>query len=177
MTAANKKKASAVPEGYHSLTPVLTVAGGAAAIDFYTKAFGAKVLMRMDGPGGSVGHAELQIGDSRLMMADEYPTMGSYGPKHYGGSPQSLNLYVADVDAVVARAVAAGATVKRPVTDQFYGERSGSVVDPFGHTWHVGTHIEDVPPDEMQRRAEEWARRTRCSGVIGPTCKGGRSEG
>ena len=143
-----------VPEGYHSVTPYLIVNGGAAAIAFYARAFGAEELVRMDTPNGKLGHAELQVGDSRIMLADEFPEMGAKGPKTFGGSPVNLLLYVNDCDAVFARAVAAGATVKRPLKDQFYGDRSGTVEDPFGHSWTIATHTEDVPPDEMKRRAE-----------------------
>lgn len=142
-----------VPDGYHSVTPYLIVDGGAAAIAFYARAFGAEEVVRMDAPGGKLGHAELQVGDSRIMLADEFPEMGARGPRSFGGTPVNLLLYVNDCDAVFARAVAAGATVKRPLKDQFYGDRSGTVEDPFGHSWTIATHTEDVPPDEMQRRA------------------------
>src|SRR5690606_34489781 len=124
-----------IPEGYHSLTPYLAVDDGARAIAFYQEAFGASEVMRMARPNGKVGHAELQIGDSRIMLADEYPDMGFRSPKTYGGSPVGLHLYVEDVDAVARRAVAAGAKELRPVKDQFYGDRTGSFEDPFGHVW------------------------------------------
>jgi PhnB protein len=142
-----------IPEGYHSVTPYLIVSDGAGAIEFYKKAFGASELMRMPAPGGRVGHAELKIGDSRIMLADEFPDMGARSPKAFGGSPVSLHLYVADVDAVAKRALAAGATELRPVKDQFYGDRLGSVTDPFGHVWHISTHKEDLSPEELKRRA------------------------
>ena len=142
-----------IPEGCHSLTPYLIARGAAAAIDFYVKALGAVELMRMPGPDGKIGHAELRFGDSVLMLADEFPEMGAKGPEAYGGSPAKLMLYCDDVDAVVARAVAAGAKIVRPVADQFYGDRTGGIEDPFGHTWYVATHIEDVAPDELARRA------------------------
>ncbi len=141
-----------VPDGYHSVTPYLIVRGAARAIEFYGRAFGAVELMRMPQPDGRIGHAELRIGDSPVMLADEHPEIGARSPETVGGSPVTLMLYVPDVDATVARAVAAGARVTRPVADQFYGDRSGAVADPFGHLWFVATHVEDVPPDEMERR-------------------------
>ena len=144
-----------IPEGYHSLTPYLIVNDAAGAITFYQEAFGATEVMRMDAPGGRVGHAELRIGDSRIMLADEFPDMGARGPKAIGGTPVSLHLYVEDVDAVAKRAVAAGAKEVRPAKDQFYGDRLGTVEDPFGHVWHISTHVEDVPPDELKRRAQQ----------------------
>jgi PhnB protein len=146
-----------VPDGYSQLTPYLCVDGAAAAIDWYGDVFGAKERMRMDGPDGKVGHAELQLGDSVIMLADEYPEMGNLGPRSVGGSPVTLSLYVEDVDAVHAKALAKGATELRPVEDQFYGDRMGQLLDPFGHRWSVGTHIEDVSPEEMDRRAAEMA--------------------
>jgi len=143
-----------IPEGYHSVTPYLIVRGGSAAIDFYNKAFGAVELFRFPAPDGKVGHAEIKVGDSPIMLADEYPQMGYNGPQTIGGSPVSLMIYVEDVDTVFNRAVEAGATVKEPVQDKFYGDRSGTVVDPFGHIWHLATHKEDVSMDEMERRAK-----------------------
>jgi len=145
-------KVKPIPEGYHTATPYLTVHDGARALDFYKQAFGAQVVVRMDGPDGKVGHAEIQIGDSRIMLADEYPNMGAKSPETLGASPVAILLYVEDVDAVFQQAVAAGAKEDRPVQDQFYGDRSGSVVDPFGHRWLVATHTEDVSPEEMKRR-------------------------
>jgi PhnB protein len=142
-----------VPAGYQHVTPYLCVDGAAAAIDLYRDLFGAAERMRMDGPDGRVGHAELQIGDSVVMVSDEHPEIGVRGPGAYGGSAQWLSVYVPDVDAVVARAVAAGATVEREVQDQFYGDRSGQIRDPFGHVWTIATHVEDVAPEEMERRA------------------------
>ena len=142
-----------IPDGYHSLTPYLIVKGGARAIDFYKQVFGAIELMRMEAPGGVVGHAELKIGDSIFMLADEFPDKGALGPETIGGTPISLMLYVENVDDVFARAIAAGATVVKPVADQFYGDRSGLFLDPCGHQWNVATHVEDVPEDEMARRA------------------------
>lgn len=141
-----------IPEGYHSLTPYLILDGAAEAIAYYKAAFGATELMRLPMPGGKIGHAELQIGDSRFMLADEFPEMGARGPKSIGGSPVGLCLYLPDVDAAFARAVAAGGTVERPVSDQFYGDRAGTLVDPFGHKWTLATHTEDVSAEEMARR-------------------------
>jgi PhnB protein len=144
-----------IPQGYHSVTPYLIVNDAAGAITFYKNAFGAAEVMRMAAPGGRVGHAELRIGDSRIMLADEFPDMGARSPKAIGGTPVSLHLYVEDVDAVAKRAVDIGAKEVRPVKDQFYGDRLGTVEDPFGHVWHISTHVEDVPPDELKRRAEQ----------------------
>jgi len=143
-----------IPDGYPTVTPYLIVRGAAAAIDFYRTAFGAAERMRMDAPGGAVGHAELLIGGSLVMLADEMPEMGWSSPAAIGGTPVSLHLYVDDVDAVVERALAAGAALSRPIADQFYGDRLGMVVDPFGHVWSISTHIEDVSPEEIRRRAE-----------------------
>lgn len=143
-----------VPEGYHSVTPYLIVRGGADAIEFYQKAFGAVELFRFPSPDGKIGHAEIKVGDSPIMLADEYPEMGYHGPQSLGGSPVSLMIYVDDVDAVFNQAVAAGATVKEALQDKFYGDRIGTVVDPFGHRWHLATHKEDVSVEEMQRRAK-----------------------
>lgn len=152
------RSAKPVPDGYHSVTPYLVVDGAAAAIAFYEKAFGATVALRMEAPGGRIGHAELVIGTSRVMLADEHPEIGARGPRAIGGSPVSLMLYIADVDAVVRRAVASGAKLQRPVEDKLYGDRMGSIVDPFGHVWHVATHMEDVAPDELERRAAAMAK-------------------
>jgi PhnB protein len=143
-----------VPDGYHTATPYLIVDGGATAIEFYQRAFGAKEIMRVPAPGGKVGHAEIKIGDSVIMLADEAPEMDARSPKSYGGSPVSILLYVADVDTQFAQAVAAGGTATRPVADQFYGDRSGSLKDPFGHTWHISTHKEDVSPEEIKKRMD-----------------------
>jgi PhnB protein len=142
-----------VPKGYHTATPYLIVSNGAAALDFYKRAFRAKEVMRLAGPGGKIGHAEIKIGTSRIMLADEHPEIGARSPQAFGGTPVSIMLYVKDVDAVVKQAVAAGATVTRPVEDKFYGDRMGSLTDPFGHAWHVATHKEDVPMEELQQRA------------------------
>jgi PhnB protein len=151
---AKPKKVKAVPKGYHTVTPYLIVKGAAAAIEFYKKAFGAKELVRMPGPDGSVMHAEIKIGDSPIMLGDENPQMDTRGPKALGGTPVGICLYVKDVDALAAQAVAAGATVQRPVMDQFYGDRSGTFGDPFGHQWTIATHIEDVSPQEMRKRMQ-----------------------
>jgi len=148
------KKVKAIPKGYHTATPYLVMKGAAEAIEFYKKAFGAEELFRMPGPGGCVAHAEIKIGDSPIMLADENLQMGHRGPHALGGTPVSIMLYVKDVDAVAAQAVAAGATVQRPVVDQFYGDRSGTFGDPFGHVWTIGTHIEDVPSEEMHKRLQ-----------------------
>ncbi|TMH66836.1 MAG: VOC family protein [Betaproteobacteria bacterium] len=141
-----------IPVGYHNITPYLIVRNAAAAIDFYKKAFNAVELMRFPGPGGKIMHAEVKIGDSPVMLADEMPEEGHVGPQTLGGVGVSMMLYVEDVDTRFAQAIAAGATIKRPVQDQFYGDRNGTLVDPFGHVWSIGTHKEDVPMEEMQRR-------------------------
>lgn len=151
---ANKVKP--IPNGYHAITPYLALRDAARAIEFYKKAFGATELMRIAAPNGRVGHAELKIGDSIIMMADEHPEMGSRAPQTVGGSPVSLMLYVENVDAVTDRALTAGAKLTHAVEDKFYGDRSGTVTDPFGHVWHISTHKEDVPPDELRRRAEAF---------------------
>ena len=146
------------PAGYHTATPYLILQGAAAAIDFYKSVFGATELMRIPHPDGRVGHAEIRIGDSTVMLADEFPELGHRGPKSLGGTTMSLMLYVEDADALFDRAIAAGAEVVKPMTDQFYGDRSGTFYDPFGHGWTVATHVEDVTPEEMQRRAAEAAK-------------------
>jgi PhnB protein len=151
-----------IPEGYHTATPYLIIGGAAAAIEFYKKAFGATELFRFPAPDGKIGHAEIKIGDSPIMLADEYPEMGYKGPQSLGGSPVSLMIYVDDVDTIFNRAVDAGATVKEAVSDKFYGDRIGTLTDPFGHVWHVSTHKEDVSVEEMERRAK--AARAAASG-------------
>ncbi len=150
-------KIKPIPEGYAALTPYLIVNGAAAAIDFYKKAFGAKEVMRMPGPDGKIGHADLLIGGGHVMLADESPEMGHRGARSFGGSPVSLVLYVEDVDGVVKQAVGAGATLTRPVKNEFYGDRTGGLTDPFGHIWHVMTHVEDVSNEEMEKRAAAMA--------------------
>ena len=147
-----------IPEGYHTATPYLIVNAAADAIEFYKKAFGAKEIMRMTQPDGKIGHAEIKIGDSRVMLADEFPQMGARSPQSLGGSPVSILLYVEDVDAMFTQAVAAGATVQRPVADQFYGDRTGGVTDPFGHVWYIATHKEDVSSEEMKKRVAAAGR-------------------
>jgi PhnB protein len=142
-----------IPDGHPQVIPYLTVDGASRAIEFYSKVFGAKERVRMPGPDGKVGHAEIEIGDSVVMLADAFPEMGGRTPRDLGGTPVTLMVYVQDVDAVFARALSAGATEERKVEDQFYGDRAGQFADPFGYKWFVATHIEDVPPDEMARRA------------------------
>ena len=153
--AGTRKVVKPIPEGYHSVTPYLCVDGAADAIAFYKKAFGAKERMRMAAPGGKVAHAEITIGDSILMMADEFPEMDFRSPKARGGTPVTLHVYVKNVDQAFARAVDAGATVKQPVKNQFYGDRSGTLQDPFGHVWHLSTHVEELSMKEIMKRGEE----------------------
>lgn len=150
-------KVSPIPKGYHSITPYLVIKGAAQAIEFYKKVFGANELVRMPGPDGKIGHAELQIGDSRIMLADENPNMGQgySSAATIGASPVSLYLYMPDVDTVFQRAVAAGGKVLKPVETQFYGDRSGFIQDPFGHLWGIATHVEDVSPEEMKERMKK----------------------
>jgi PhnB protein len=150
----------AIPDGYTTATPYLIIKGASEAIDFYKRAFGATEILRIADPQGRVGHAEIKIGGSVIMLADEHPSMGYRGPRSLGGSSVSILLYLEDVDRVFERAVEGGARALRPVTDQFYGDRSGTLEDPFGHVWTVATHVEDVPPEEMKRRAEAAMRST-----------------
>jgi PhnB protein len=145
--------AKPIPDGYPQVIPYLCVDGASAAIEFYVKVFGATERMRMPGPDGKVGHAELEIGDGLIMLADEHPDIGVLSPRTIGGTPVTISIYVEDVDAVFERAVNEGATALRAVENQFYGDRSGQLEDPFGHKWSVATHVEDVPPDEMEKRA------------------------
>jgi PhnB protein len=147
--------AKPIPEGYHSVTPYLVVDGAESAIDFYRRAFGATELMRLP-MGRKLGHAEIRIGDSIVMLADEFPDMGILGPRSRGGPTSSLMIYVEDVDAVYARAVAEGATEERPPEDQFWGDRMGTLLDPFGHRWSIATHKEDLSEEETRRRMEAW---------------------
>ena len=152
---APRKKVHFIPAGYHSVTPYLACSNAARAIEFYQQAFGAAEVMRMPAPGGKIGHAEVKLGDSRLMLTDEYPQMDFLGPQARGGTTVHLHVYVKDVDAMVERAVAAGAKLIREVKDQFYGDRSGSLQDPFGHVWHLATHKEELSKAEMRKRAEK----------------------
>jgi PhnB protein len=156
--AKKKRKVNPIPAGYHAVTPYLSIRGAAQAIAFYKKAFGAAEVMRMPGPDGKLGHAEIRIGDSRVMLSDEYPEMAFMGPQTRGGSTVHIHLYVKDVDATTARAVAAGAKLIRPIEDKFYGDRTASIEDPFGHIWHLATHKEDLSMAELRRRAEKAAK-------------------
>jgi PhnB protein len=160
-----------IPEGYHSVTPYLIVDGAAEAIRWYEEALGATEVLRLPMPvpsdaaggvegGDKIAHAEIRIGDSHVMLSDEWPEYGKLGPKSRGGATGSLMIYLADVDAAFARAVAAGASEERPLENQFYGDRTATIIDPFGHSWTLATHIEDVPEDEMQRRMAEWSAQT-----------------
>lgn len=146
-------KVNPIPEGYHSVTPYLSIKGAAAAIDFYKKVFGATELFRMPGPEGKIGHAEIKIGNSPIMLADEYPDMEFLSPNTLGGTPIGLMIYVDDVDTMFKNAISGGAKELKPLQNQFYGDRSGTLKDPFGHVWTVATHVEDVAPEEMERRA------------------------
>jgi PhnB protein len=154
MASKAKSKVKAIPGGHRTVTPYLAVKGAVKALEFYQKAFGATETYRLMMPDGRVGHAEIRLGDSVIMLSDEFPEFGGKAPDTLGGTPVNLHLYVEDVDAFVKRALDAGATERKPVTDQFYGDRSGQLEDPFGHLWWVATHKEDVPPDEMQKRVE-----------------------
>jgi PhnB protein len=156
--ARKARKVHFIPKGYHAVTPYLACKGAAQAIDFYKHAFGAKEVMRMPGPDGAIGHAEIGIGDSRVMLTDEYPAMDFLGPQTRGGTTVHLHVYVRDVDAMVQRAVAAGAKLVRPVEDKFYGDRSGSLQDPFGHIWHVATHKKDVSLAQLRKGAAQRAK-------------------
>lgn len=146
-------KVNPIPEGYHSVTPYLSIKGAAAAIDYYKEVFGATELFRMGGPDGKIGHAEIKIGNSPIMLADEYPDMEFVSPQTLGGTPIGLMIYVDDVDTMFKQAISRGAKEVKPLQNQFYGDRSGTLKDPFGHVWTVATHIEDVAPEEMERRA------------------------
>jgi PhnB protein len=146
---------SYIPAGYHSIVPYITVRGAVEALEFYKQAFGATEIMRFTAPDGSIAHAEIEIGGSRVMLGDEMPAFGNRGPESLGGASGGLCVYLPDVDAAFNRAVAAGAKVFKPLQDQFYGDRSGTLTDPFGHVWTLATHIEDVSMEEMQRRCAE----------------------
>lgn len=149
---------NAIPEGYHTVTPFLYIRDAAKAIEFYKRAFGAVESARLEHPSGKLAHAEIKVGNSPIMVSDEFPEWDTLGPQSRGGSSSSLHLYVDDVDAVVERAVAAGATLLMPVADRFYGDRAGRLADPFGHIWVVGTRIEDVSLEEMRRRFDAMMR-------------------
>jgi len=153
-----KKKVQAIPKGYSSVTPYLAIQGAAEAIDFYKKVFGALELMRMPGPQGKLGHVEIKVGDSKIMLADESEQMNFRSPRAHGGTPVHIMVYVKDVDATVAKAIEAGAKMMREVQDMFYGDRTGSFEDPFGHFWHIATHVRDVSMKELKRAAEEMAK-------------------
>jgi PhnB protein len=140
-----------IPDGYHTATPYLICNGAADAIEFYKKAFGAVEVMRMPMPGGKLGHAEIKIGDSNIMLADESPENGIHSPQHFGGTPASVLLYVEQVDTVFKQAVSAGAKAVRPPQDMFYGDRTSWIIDPFGHSWYIHTHVKDVSPEEMRK--------------------------
>ena len=150
------QSASPIPPGYHTVTPYLAIREAAKAIEFYKHAFDATEVMRVPGPNGSIGHAEIQVGDSRIMLADEHPNMGFVGPQTLGGSSITIHLYVEDVDNVFGKGIQAGAKTLRPVQDQFHGDRSGSFEDPFGHVWYIATHKEDLSAEELERRAAEF---------------------
>ena len=152
-------KVNPIPDGYHTITPGLMVHGADAAIDFYRRAFGAEAGPAFRGPDGKVMHVELTIGDSRLMLGEEMPDMGYPGPKRLGGTPCGLYVYVKDVDQSFERALKAGATVRQPIQDQFWGDREGSLTDPFGHVWSLATRKENLSPEETQRRGEEFMRK------------------
>lgn len=154
-----KNKISFVPKGYNIITPYLIVNNATKAIVFYKNIFGAEEIMKMVNE-GKVRHAELKIGDSKIMLADEYPELEAHSPSTYGGSPISLHVYVADVEATAKKAVAAGAKLKRPVEKMFYGDVTGTIEDPFGHTWFISTHVEDVTMDELKKRASDLAKKT-----------------
>jgi len=149
-----------IPEGFQGATPYLCCKGAANALAFYKQAFGAVEVMRLAEPGGRVGHAEIKIGAALLMLSDEYPEMGVRSPQSLGGSPVGIHLYVEDVDTVAAQAVAAGAKLLRPVADQFYGDRSGTLEDPFGHRWFIATHKEDLSPEEVQQRYDRFMKQS-----------------
>lgn len=145
-----------IPEGYHTVTPYMTIKNAAKALDFYKRAFNAKELFRMDGPGGKIMHAEIQIGDSKIMLSDEMPDMNAKSPESYGGSPMSIMLYVDDVDSLFKQALNAGGKEVMALENQFYGDRSGTLKDPFGHIWTLATHVEDVPEEELKKRVEKF---------------------
>lgn len=154
-----QKTVKPIPDGFHAITPYLTVRGAAVALQFYTKAFGARETLRLTGANGAIVHAEMRIGDSPFMLGEESAAWEAFGPKHFNGTPVKICLYVEDVDARVQQAADAGATVKRPPADQFYGDRAGDLLDPYGHSWHLATRKENLTQEQMQRRMEEWMRK------------------
>jgi PhnB protein len=158
MTDKPSAKVQPIPKGYEGATPYLIIKGAANALEFYKKAFEATEIMRMPAPGGKVGHAEIRIRNAIIMLADEFPEMNHKSPQSLGGTPVSIMIYVEDVDTFVKRAIAAGAKVLQAVENKFYGDRAGSLEDPFGHQWHFSTHVEDVPPNEMAKRAEAFTK-------------------
>jgi len=158
------KQVQPIPAGYHAVTAYLSIKGAGQAIEFYKRAFGAKEVVRIPGPQGTIGHAELKIGDSLVMLADESPDMGFLGPQARGGTTIQLHLYVRDVDATVEKAVAAGGKLTRPIENKFYGDRAGTLEDPYGHVWYIATHTEDVPPREMKRRMDEMMKNAAAGG-------------
>ena len=158
MTDKPSTKVEPIPKGYEGATPYLIIKGAAKALEFYSKAFGATEIMRVPAPEGKVGHAEIKIGNAIIMLADEFPVMNHRSPQSLGGTPVSIMIYVKDVDTFVSRATTAGAKVLQAVENKFYGDRSGTLEDPFGYHWHFSTHVEDVPPDEMAKRAEKFMK-------------------
>jgi PhnB protein len=160
-------KVQPIPKGYHSVTPYLVVNDAASAIDFYKRAFGAKEIMRMASPTGKISHAELKIGDSMIMLSEEMQGTGNKSPRSFGGSPVGIFLYLENVDSVFNQAAAAGAKVEMPLADMFWGDRYGKLVDPFGHSWSLATHIEDVAPNEMAKRAEQAANMGQQAQTVG----------
>jgi PhnB protein len=151
-------KGKAIPDAYRSATPYLCIRDAAKALEFYKKAFGAKEISRMGMPDGKIGHAEIKISEAIIMLSDEFPDYGALSPQSIGGTPVSIMVYVEDVDGFVNRAVAAGAKLEKPVQDQFWGDRSGVLIDPFGHKWHFATHIEDISPEEMKKRHDDFMK-------------------
>lgn len=153
----SKKQVTAIPKGYHSITPYLIINDASNAIEFYKKAFGAKVVMKMEQPSGKISHAELKIGDAKIMLADEHPERDARSPQSYGGTPVGIHLYIKNVDSIVDKALSNGARLISPVQNMFYGDRSGTLEDPYGHKWFVSTHIENVSANQMKKRAAELA--------------------
>jgi PhnB protein len=161
---ANASSVKPIPDGYSTVTPYLYMKNCAKALDFYKAAFGAKEIMRIPGKNGQISHAEITIGDSRLMVSDEHPEFGALGPQSVGGTPIGLHIYVPNVDAVFQKAVDAGAKVDRPIQNQFYGDRTGTLIDPFGFKWYVATHVEEVSPDELKKRMANMSTQGQSAG-------------